>query len=76
MIQAIKEPVQDEVAIMEVLSEVFKAKELVTYLRQSGKKNELSKSVIQECATRWNSLSMLVERLADMYDEVSLWGVK
>lgn len=56
--------------LMEVLAQFKEAKDLVTYLKSSGLAAALSKKVLQECDTRWNSLHTMLSSVLDVYDKV------
>ena len=56
--------------LMDVLLLIKEAKEVVTYLKASGLAANLSKKVLQECETRWNSLHTMLTSVLEMYDEV------
>ncbi|KAE8738854.1 hypothetical protein FOCC_FOCC015658 [Frankliniella occidentalis] len=56
--------------LMEILIVIKEAKELVTYLKASGLASNLSKKVLQEVETRWNSLHTMLHSVLDMYDEI------
>ena len=46
-------------------------KSLVTYLKQSGLVNRLTKSVQQDTETRWNSKLQMLESVQEAYPEIS-----
>lgn len=45
-------------------------KKIVRHLKQSGKMNQLSKCVIQDCGTRWNYKLDMVKSVVDLYQEI------
>lgn len=45
-------------------------KKIVRYLKQSGKSNELSKGVVQECNTRWNYKLDMLNSVVERYQEI------
>lgn len=45
-------------------------KNIVRYLKQSGKSNELSKCVVQDCGTRWNYKLDMIKSVVDQYSEI------
>lgn len=45
-------------------------KKIVRYLKQSGKMNELSKCVIQDCETRWNYKLDMIQSVVSQYAEI------
>ncbi|KAK3912065.1 Transposable element Hobo transposase [Frankliniella fusca] len=56
--------------MMDVLVLIKEAKEVVTYLKSSGLASSLSKKVLQECETRWNSIHTMLQSVEDVYDEI------
>lgn len=46
------------------------SKKIVRHLEQSGKMNQLSKCVIQDCGTRWNYKLDMVKSVVDLYTEI------
>lgn len=70
VIQGMKGAVLELRLLMEVLAQVKEAKDLVTYLKSSGLAAALSKKVLQECDTRWNSLHTMLSSVLDVYDKV------
>ncbi|KAK3929191.1 E3 SUMO-protein ligase ZBED1 [Frankliniella fusca] len=68
---SLKSSVQNQRTIMEVLVLVKEAKELVTYLKSTGLAASLTKKVLQECETRWNSLHTMLNSVEEMYDEIA-----
>lgn len=47
-------------------------KKIVRYLKQSGKSNELSKAVVQDCGTRWNYKLNMLQSIVDQHSEIML----
>ncbi|KAK3917805.1 Transposable element Hobo transposase [Frankliniella fusca] len=68
---SLKAAVQDLRTIIDVLILIKEAKEVVKYLKSSGLASSLTKKVLQECETRWNSIQTMLHSVEDMYDEVS-----
>lgn len=54
-----------------VFETLIGAKSLVTYLKQSGLVNRLSKSVHQETESRWNSKLLMLESIYENFSEIS-----
>ncbi|XP_034250235.1 uncharacterized protein LOC117650746 [Thrips palmi] len=69
-VAAMKSSVAELRDLMEVLILIKEAKELVTYLKASGLASSLSRKVIQECETRWNSMHSMLASVDLMYDEI------
>ncbi|KAK3931211.1 Transposable element Hobo transposase, partial [Frankliniella fusca] len=69
-VKAMKIALKDLHALMDVLLLVKLAKEIVTYLKATGLASHLSKKVLQEVDTRWNSLHTMLESVREMYDEI------
>lgn len=49
---------------------ITKCKNIVRYLKQSGKSNELSKGVVQDCKTRWNYKLDMLNSVVEKYQEI------
>ncbi|KAK3911400.1 Transposable element Hobo transposase [Frankliniella fusca] len=69
-VSLMKSGVSDILLLMEVLVVIKEAKEMVTYLKASGLASTLSKKVLQEVETRWNSLHTMLVSVLEMYDEI------
>ena len=70
MVNDMKAAVEELLSVLEVLGVVKACKDTVTYMKQSGLVARLSKQVLQECETRWNSLHTMINSILDVYDEV------
>lgn len=70
MVKQMKQAVKDYDYILDVLGVIKSCKETVTYLKQSGLSSRLSKKVLQECETRWNSVHTMLKSVLEVYDEV------
>ena len=57
---------------MDELLLIKEAKEVVTYLKASELAANISKKILQECETRWNSLHTMLTSVLGMYDEGTL----
>lgn len=53
-----------------VIKTVICCKKIVRYFKQSGKMNELSKCLIQDCGTRWNYKLDMIQSVVDRYSEI------
>ncbi|KAG4073225.1 hypothetical protein HA402_013485 [Bradysia odoriphaga] len=53
-----------------ILKTLTRCKKIVRYLKQSGKINELSKCVVQDCGTRWNYKLDMIKSVIDLYSEI------
>lgn len=49
---------------------LMNCKKIVRYLKQSGKSNELSKAVVQDCGTRWNYRLDMLQSVVQQYSEI------
>ena len=67
---AMKPGVRKLRVLMEVLVVVKESKDIVTFFKASGLASSLSKKVLQQCETRWNSLHTMLASALGMYDEV------
>lgn len=53
-----------------ILKTLISCKKIVRYLKQSGKMNELSKCVVQDCDTRWNYKLDMIKSVVNQYFEI------
>lgn len=53
-----------------ILKTLLCCKKIVRHLKQSGKSNELSKAVIQDCGTRWNYKLEMLQSVVEQYSEI------
>lgn len=53
-----------------ILKTFTSCKKIVRHLKQSGKSNELSKAVVQDCGTRWNYKLNMLQSVVNQYSEV------
>ncbi|KAK3931216.1 Transposable element Hobo transposase [Frankliniella fusca] len=70
-IKHIKEALSDLHLLIDVLVLIKEAKEVVQYLKSSGLASNLSKKVMQEVETRWNSIHTMLASVLDSYDEIA-----
>lgn len=55
-----------------ILKTLTICKKIVRHLKQSGKANQLSKNVVQDCNTRWNYKLEMLSSVIDRYTEITL----
>lgn len=53
-----------------VTKTIICCKNIVRHLKQSGKSNELSKCIVQDCGTRWNYKLDMIKSVVDQYSEI------
>ncbi|KAG4078080.1 hypothetical protein HA402_002131 [Bradysia odoriphaga] len=49
---------------------LMNCKKIVRHLKQSGKSNELSKAVVQDCGTRWNYRLDMLQSVVQLHSEI------
>lgn len=72
MVRRLKISLEDDLLTMEVLLGVKEGRDVITYLKASGKMLLLSTAIAPPCTTRWNWLERSFRGLQNVSDEVRL----